>query len=317
MTDARERGGPSTVVVVGYSSLDSSTAIAEFRGVNATSILQRAIASPAPGAGGIAHITRAVAATGAPTEALSWIGADELGRRWTDAVSSDGSGTRAVATLGSRSPSATLIEIGTGGTICLFDPGDCHPVALTTEQSEVLAVSDWVVLTVAPRPIAVEVLEALSAGSKLVWAVKHDADAYSPELIRRILERADLVSFSEGERDYVAVDGIEPERRVRPGTLVVETRGADGVSWAFGSPNGATRAGSIDVERVPADDTTGAGDTFVGTLAGLLTKTTDPSELADAELSRVVASAASAAGDLLRRRATSGHVAGAPPKESL
>jgi ribokinase len=306
-----------TVCVVGYASLDFSASIREFRGVDATSILQRGISWNSPGIGGIAHIAHAVRATGTATAAISWVGDDENGRRWTSSLRGQETLTDAVAVSGTRSPNSTLIEIGTGGTICLFDPGDCHPASVTSEQRAALASADWVVLTVAPRHLAHEIIDALPDDVRLAWAVKHDDDAYTSEMVVRILERADIVSFSAGERAYITVDGLEPERRVRPGTLVVETRGAAGVRWAFGSGEGPHRAGSVSVERIAVDDTTGAGDTFVGTLAGLAAGTPSLSGLSDADVARIVTSAATASGELLRRRTTSGRTATAPSKETL
>lgn len=307
---------PRRVAVVGYASLDTTTTVATFRGVNATSILQRALTTHEPGVGGIAHIVAAAAAAGARAEAISWVGPDSNGTRWSEGIVSAGGGVLGVAVDGTRSPSATLIDIQAGGTICLFDPGDCHPAVITHDQGHLLETSGWVILTVSPRQITAQILERLPDSATLVWAVKHDDDAYTNDMIRRILERADVVSFSEGERPYVTVDGLEPERRVRAGTLVVETRGAGGVTWSIGSPEGGIRPGSITVESVSAHDTTGAGDTFIGTLAGLLAGLPDLDELGDRDLTDAIAQASTSAGDLLRSRTTSGPTAGAPQKES-
>jgi ribokinase len=307
---------PGAVAVVGYASLDTTTTVASFRGVNATSILQRALITDDPGVGGIAHIVSAVVEAGAPAEAVSWVGPDSHGARWSNRVAQSGGGVTGVAVHGSRSPSATLIDIQAGGTICLFDPGDCHPAVITRDQRDLLETSDWVVLTVSPRSITEQVLESLPDSARLVWAVKHDDDAYTTDMIRRILERADVVSFSEGERPYVTIDGVEPERRVRPGTLVVETRGAGGVAWSLGSAEGAARPGSIAVDSVSAHDTTGAGDTFIGTLVALLAGGPHIHDLSDSDLTEAIARASTAAGDLLRRRTASGSMAGAPQKES-
>lgn len=307
---------PTTVAMVGYASLDTTTTIATFRGVNATSILQRALTTLEPAVGGIAHIVRASAATGAHAEAISWVGPDVNGVRWSEEVARAGGGVLGVAVDGTRSPSATLIDIQAGGTICLFDPGDCHPESITQGQSKLIEASGWVVLTVSPRRITEQVLDRLPDHTKLVWAVKQDDDAYTTDLILRVLQRADVVSFSEGERSYVTIDGLEPERRVRAGALVVETKGAGGVAWSIGSDGGGKRPGTITVESVSAHDTTGAGDTFIGTLVGLLAELPELDELTDQNLSGAIARASTAAGDLLRSRTPSGSAVGALQKES-
>jgi ribokinase len=310
-TDAARHG----VAVVGYACLDSATAVASFRGIDATSILERPLVAGEPGAGGIAHLARAVAAAGARPEAVSWVGGDAGGRTWTDAIVRTGGGVLGVATSGERSPSATLIEVGTGGTICLFDPGDCHPLTLSESQRVVLSGAQSVLLTVAPRAITAHVLDGVDPEQTLVWAVKHDDDAYDEASLRRLLDRADIVSFSRGERDYVTVGGVPPERGVRPGTLVIETRGADGVVWSFGSPDGGTRAGSVAADPVDAGDTTGAGDTFVGTLTGLLVGRGRAEDLDDDTLTDLITTASRAATALLRGRTDPGASAGAPQKE--
>jgi len=302
------------VTVVGYASLDTTTTVVTFRGVNATSILQRPLTTLEPGIGGIAYIVGACAAIGASVQVISWVGPDADGVRWSQGVAQAGVGVLGVSVHGTRSPRATVIDIQTGGTICLFEPGDCHPPTITRGQGQILEAGAWVVLTVSPRQITEDVLDRLPKSAKLIWAVKHDDDAYSENIVIRILERADVVSFSDGERSYLTIDGIDPERRVRAGTLVVETKGAEGLAWSIGSPNGGVRPGFIAVERVNTQDSTGAGDTFIGTLAGLLARLPELSSLSDQDISSSIARASSSAGDLLRRRNPSCAV-GAESKE--
>lgn len=300
-------GDGGNVVVVGYSSLDSATTTRAFHGVDATTILETPLVSSTPNPGGIAHMTSAVSASGAATYAVSWVGDDRGGRQWRNAVASEGAGITGVVTSGTRTPSATLIEVGTGGTICLFDPGDCHSEGMTVDQLDIVSKSAWVLLTVAPRNATIELLNRLPDHTRLVWAVKRDEEAYTPAIVRRILQRASIVSFSRAERAYVTVDGASPESTVREGCLVIETRGADGVSWSFASSAGATRRGTHSVERVHAPDTTGAGDTFIGTLVGLVAAGPQFSALTEYETAGFIAEASAAARDLLRRRHMAEH----------
>lgn len=299
------------VTVVGYACLDRSMAIREFRGFDATSIVTRGVGEREPGIGGSAHIARAVAASGASTSVISWVAADMGGERWLRTIAAAACNTSGVVVGGSRSPSATMIEVGTGETICLFDPGDAHPTALSEEQHDVLQRSSWVVVTVAPGPLTDAVLEALPPTARLAWAVKHDDDVYSPARMTRILARADLVSCSRGERGYIFPDGTDDA--AKRGALLVETLGEGGVVWSIaGDP---ARTGTVRVDAVPDVDTTGAGDTFVGTLVGLIAQEQPmPSLDADA-IDALVADAAAAVRQLLLARVDTHSIHEATTKE--
>lgn len=302
---------PRQLAVIGYASLDSSTSVERFLGVDATSIVRGPLVSDVARIGGIAHVTAAAAAQpGVQVSAVSWVGDDAAGRRWREAVcapAADGSrvdGT-GIAVAGRRSPAATLVHVDTGGTICFFDPGDCHTDGLTPAQLGAVAACDWVLLTVAPSDCTTLVLDALPGHASLAWAVKVDEDAYPPGLVERLLARADLVSFSRGERPFLEAGGSGPEQRARPGALVVETRGADGVGWTLAPGRQPGASGSLAVDRVPTEDPTGAGDTFVGTLVALLCRAAGArpiGELPSDVVAAGVAQAALATGDVLRRR---------------
>ncbi len=309
---------PSPLAVVGYASLDSATSTSRFRGVDATSILRRPLRSDSPAIGGIAHLVTAAAANGAEVTAVSWIGDDRGGELWRAAVREAGASDEGVAVQGDRSPSATMLEIESGGTICFFDPGTCHPARLDDRQVRVLHAARTVLLTVAPRSLTEQVLDTLPTEARLVWAVKHDADAYDEELVRRLLTRADAVSFARGERPFLEASG-PLSSTVRPGTLLLETLGAEGVRWEVA---GHARAGSSSVERVSAADTTGAGDTFIGTAAADLARVHDPAALTDDLLDELVSRASAAARALLISRATArshepAPVDGAPQNEGV
>lgn len=284
--------------VVGYASLDFGAEIHEFRGLDATSIVSRGFRDRAPAVGGVAHIARGAVRAGGDTDVISWIGPDADGRRWMDDLVATGVGIGGVVVSGTRTPSSTMIEVAAGGTICLFDPGDCHPDELAAVQSAALGEMDWIVVTVAPRALTEALLDALPDRTLLAWAVKHDDNVYSRDLIERMLARADLVSFSSGERDYVFPDGSVQDPR--PGALIVETRGSDGVAWHIAGD--ADRRATVAAEPVRGVDTTGAGDTFVGTLGGLLSASGRPADLTDDEIDAAMREATSAVARLLRSR---------------
>jgi len=252
------------ITIAGYASLDSAVELKSFHGTEATSVLRGPIVAASPGIGGVAHLARAAVAAGASARVVTWLGDDGAGRHWRAQVAADGVDISGVAVSGSRSPAATLLYVADGGTICLFDPGDCHPSTLDDRQRAALASSDAVIMTVADRSHTRALLDALPQNVLLAWAVKNDADAYSPELIDRVLTRADIVSFSRGERPFLTAGGVAPERRVRPGTLLIETRGPQGAVWCVpGADAEGDLRGAEPVEPVVGVDTTGAGDTLV------------------------------------------------------
>lgn len=288
------------VAVVGYASLDHAMRLAQFRGVDATSLVTDRLSSRWPAAGGIAYLAAAVrtAAPATVTDAVSWVGPDPFAASWLGALAEHGVGTEGVRRSGSRTPSSYLYYLPDGGTICVFDPADCHDApALDTAQRGVLAAADWVLLTVGPADATRALLDALPDSTRLAWAVKQDRDAFGPDLVDRLLRRADVISHSTGEREFLTDgDGARgPERRCRPGALVLQTRGGDGVTyWRDG-----VRADTAG-RRLDAGDTTGAGDTFIGSLVGLVAAGGVPD---DAEaLHAAVARAGAAATDFIARR---------------
>lgn len=286
------------IAVVGYASLDSTVRSPRFEGLDATSIVGPKLADG--NAGGIVHITSAVHLAGAEADAVSWVGCDENGARWRAALRAHGASDTGVAASGSRTPTSTLIHFEAGGTICLFDPGDCHGNDLTAEQTTLIRNADWCLLTVAPRHVVEQVLDTLPNTARLAWAVKSDASAFPPGLVERILGRAELVSFSSGEIPFLSRDGVRPEARVRPGTLLVETRGARGVDYAVAGD--AATAGSVEVVPVPAADATGAGDTFIGTLTARLAGDEPTVRLTPQRLHHHLVAASDASAAMLERR---------------
>ena len=291
-------GSVHRLAVVGYASLDSTVRSPRFQGLDATSIVGPKLADG--NAGGIVHITSAIHLAGAEADAVSWVGADENGDRWRAALRSHGASDAGVAVSGSRTPTSTLIHFEAGGTICLFDPGDCHGSELTAAQAAILVAADWCLLTVAPRHIVEQVLDILPDTTRLAWAVKSDASAFPPELVERLLRRSALVSFSSGEAPFLSDGGARPEARVRPGTLLVETRGARGVDYAVvGDP---ALAGSVEVVPVAAADATGAGDTFIGTLTALLAAERPAGALTAQQLHQHLVASTEASAAMLERR---------------
>ena len=172
-----------------------------------------------------------------------------------------------------RTPICILAYHPDGGCHCFYDPSLSGPLTLDASQEALVARAAWVCLTIGPPEATKQALAASSSGAKIVWAVKADPRSMPPELAAMIAARADIVAFSRGEASFVADALAACGAPARP-RLLVETRGSDGISLrADGSEE------IVGVEALEADDTTGAGDTFLGGfLANLMTTPEQPSE---------------------------------------
>jgi ribokinase len=288
-----------TVAVVGYASLDRAMALSTAPGPAGTALVRRRLSRPWPAPGGLAYLAATLATAGIAAEAVSWVGRDDDGTSYTAELRRRGVGVRGIAAGCDRTPSTYLFYSPDGGTTCVYDPGDQHPERLNEGQREVLAGSTWVCLMVSPRGVVTDVLDGLDPTANLVWTVKADPDAFPPELVRRILARADVVTFNAGERAFL-------ERAAGPGglaaaaapdTLLVETSGGATVRYWTGAGTPVTRT----FTPVDVADTTGAGDAFCGGLvARLLRRPGNVAEAFDAAIE--------AATGLLRARAASDRV---------
>lgn len=295
--------GSPLLVVSGYASVDFALQLAPFQGVDATTQI-RSRADEWPRFGGIAHVTRAAAKCAAEdltVAALSWVGADESGSAWTASVVAGGADARGVARLGTRSPNAYLLYPEGDGTICLFDPGDCHSEGLTPEQRDLLREATTVVITIGPERATRELLDEISDDCTVMWVLKQDPDSLPDDLAQRLAARASVITLSEGEGSYLA--GIAATAAA--GTSIVVTRGAAGSELRLVTPDATLETiGSVPAQPVRGVDTTGAGDTFSGTLAARIAASTqrDPATL----LAHITAASAATAQMLASRAATPG-----------
>lgn len=280
----------ATVAVVGYASLDHAMQVGTFHGTDGTTLVQRRLSDPWPAHGGLSHVARGLAAAGLRTQAVSWVGPDDPGGAFIAGLREDGIGVRGMVRAGTRSPSCYLFYPEDGGTVCVYDPGDCQVDSLTLEQREIVTLSDWVCVTVGPRVITEAVLACLPASTRLAWAVKSDPDAFPPDLVPRLLARAAVVTFSEAERPFLERSGPLEAQRRRPDQLLVETRGAAGVRYVHRG-----HAVELPGSRIDDVDTTGAGDRLFASLVAALGRRPDDPPAA-------VRSAVDATAEFLRLR---------------
>jgi sugar/nucleoside kinase (ribokinase family) len=262
----------SRVAVLGYASMDYAMECDEFRAAAGTTLIKRRLSDPWPGIGGIAHAARGLAAAGHEVHAITWVGSDEPGKEYIDRLATHGVDVSGVSADSARTPLCYLFYGPDGETVVVYDPGDRPAAGLTGKQREIVAECDWVCLMVGPRPANRDLLDLLREDQHLAWAVKGDADAYTPAVAHRILSCARVVSFSARER--VFLDRIVAPRtlheRTRPDALLAETYGPAGVRIWRGDTNYM-----VPVTEVSAVDTTGAGDMFFAGMVATLMEQPD------------------------------------------
>jgi ribokinase len=246
-----------SVVVTGYASLDYAVRLDRAPRPDATAtILSRPDEWPRLG-GSPAYVAAALVRGGVRDAfPISWVADDADGACYRAVLARERIRTDGIASRSGRTPICILAYEPDGACHCLYDPGLAEPIALDEAQRSLVAAAEWVCLTVGPVAATRSALEAVQPDAKLAWAVKVDARAVPADLAAAIASRADLVAFSRGEAEFVAKARASTKQRSQ---ILIETRGREGVALSQGSGEHV-----FPVDALPADDTTGAGDTFLG-----------------------------------------------------
>lgn len=251
--------------VLGYASADRCVAVDAFAPADGTAVVRRRLSHPWPRLGGCGpQVAAQLAGSGVRAACLTWVAPDAIGRALTSELEASGADTGGVEWDGTRTAESFIVYDAGGRAACYFDPGDAAPRGLSPAQRERVAGAGLVCLTVGPALATSEALDALAPEARLVWSVKADPDAYPPWLVGRLLERADVVAYSAGERGFVRSGGAAAT--VREDAVMIETHGAAGVRWRRRGDSGW-----VPVDALAVRDATGAGDALVaGLIAGLL-----------------------------------------------
>ncbi|HZZ62030.1 MAG TPA: carbohydrate kinase family protein [Roseiarcus sp.] len=259
-----------TIVVTGYASLDYALRLDSPPAPDRTStILSRAAEWPRLG-GSPAYVAAALVAAGAHDALpISWVGDDAEGARYRDGIEALGVRTDGIGVKAGRTPICILAYQPDGRCHCLYDPGFTAQTDLDERQRALLAEAEAICVTVGPNRATREALRHARPGAALVWAVKADRRAVPPELAAELAARADVVIFSRGEADFAAEALAATD--MPASRISIETRGRDGLALMR---NGTARV--FPVDPLEAEDSTGAGDTFVGGFLAAWIKTSDP-----------------------------------------
>jgi len=248
-----------SVVVTGYASLDYAVRLDRPPRPDTTAtILSRADEWPRLG-GSPAYVAAALVEGGARDAIpISWVADDADGARYREGLARLGVRTDGIALRSGRTPVCILAYQPDGACHCLYDPGLAEPIELDPRQGELVAAAAWVCLTIGPARATRTALAVVRSDAKVVWAVKADARALPEDLASAIAARADIVAFSSSEAEFVGKARVSAGARKRS-QILIETRGREGVALSEGG-----REDFFPVEPLAADDTTGAGDTFLG-----------------------------------------------------
>lgn len=240
------------IAVIGYASLDyvvrlDSQALPD----RTATILSRPQEWPRLG-GSPAYVSAALVAGGAREAApVSWIADDAEGARYREELRRLGVATEGVRARAGRTPVCLLAYQPDGGCVCLYDPGVARPIELDEAQRALVSGADALVATVGPAEATRQALAC--ARGKVIWVVKADPRATPPDLAAELAARADIIVHSRAEAAFVAAAGARQE------TVRIETRGVEGVA-IYARAAEAT----VSVEPLDVEDSTGAGDTWVG-----------------------------------------------------
>jgi ribokinase len=262
------------IVVIGYASIDYVVQLNGPPAPNRTTIITSRPAESWPRLGGSPpYIVGAMLRAGFTSAAIiTWVGKDEQGNWYVQAMEEADLPTEGIArTLPGRSPVCIMAYDPSGASYCLYEALESRGVTLDGAQLRVIDSADWICLCAQPQTASRSALARLKPDQKLVWAVKGDPDAFPPDLRRDLAARADLIVHSRGERPFVE-PALAEAGAGRPGRILVETRGPDGVQIVV-----AGKTLAVPTEKISVADPTGAGDTFLGGLiASLIKKPDDP-----------------------------------------
>jgi len=262
------------IVVIGYASIDYVVQLDGPLAPNRTTIIASRPAKSWPQLGGSPpYIVGAMLRAGFKSAAIiTWVGKDEQGSWYIRAMEEAGLPTEGVArTLPGCSPVCIMAYDPTGACYCLYEAVSSRGVALDAGQLEVIYSADWICLCAQPQTTSRSALACLKPDQRLIWAVKGDPDAFPPHLRCDLAARADLIVHSRGERPFVE-PALAEAGPGRPGRIIVETRGPEGVQITIGD-----KTISVPTKKIAVADPTGAGDTFLGGLiASLIQKPDDP-----------------------------------------
>ncbi|MFF9014100.1 ribokinase [Streptomyces sp. NPDC014870] len=251
----------TSIVVLGSTNMDLVAFVprAPARGETVTGREFRTI----PGGKG-ANQAVAAARAGAEVAMIGAVGADAFGERLRAALDASAVDTDLLRTVEGPSGTAHIVVDDEGGNAIVVVPGANGTVTSLDHGDEALIATADALLLQLELPLSAVTEAAVTARRLGVRTVLTPAPAQ--QLPPELLAATDLLVPNEHEA--AALTGLTDPRAAATALLalvpeVVVTLGASGSLYAARGGEPFT----VPAPRVPAVDTTAAGDTFVGTLA--------------------------------------------------
>lgn len=291
------------VAVVGSLNLDVTMRVGRLPGPGET-VLSKHPAVTAPGGKG-ANQAAAAAAFGAAVLMVGRVGDDEAGRALLADLARRGVQVSGVAaSAGARTGSATIAVDPAGENIILVDPGANGLLTDADVGGAGLAGVDAVLVQLeVPEPAVLAALQAATGPALAILnpapaaAVPSDVLALADVLVPNLSELASLT----GAARPADLDGVARLAAALAGTAAADVVVTLGSAGALVVPRQGGIA-QVVAPQVGTVDATGAGDSFCGALAVLLS---DGAGLTDAVRIAVAAAAISTTGSGARGRLAS------------
>ena len=259
------------LLAAGYPSLDHIAASSRCAGPGETALITAVLEEASATYGGCgANVAVGLSRLGFRTGMAFVLGDDSGGRAYHDALIGEGVDVRNVTLLpGQRTSRSYTFRSPDGEYQNYFFAGAADAwrgeLALAGLDGARLAL-----VTVNYLPYNLQFVErCLEAGLPLAWQLKPDVAAYPPHAVETFVRASRLVFCNRREANYLldVIGGADARALCLLGVeAVVTTLGDEGAMVT-------TRDGewTVPAVRVPAVDTTGAGDAFTtGYLAGYL-----------------------------------------------
>lgn len=252
---------PPSIAVLGSANMDlvAYVATAPRRGETVTGRAFRT----APGGKG-ANQAVAAARSGGAVSMIGAVGGDVFGARLREALSGSGVDTDGLRTVGAESGTAHIVVDDDGGNAIVVVPGANGTVDGLAEGDEPRIAAAGALLLQLEIPLAGVLAGARAAHRHGVRVVLTPAPAR--QLPPELLSVTDLLVPNEHEAELLTGESRPSAAADALLALVPEVVVTLGAAGSLYAARGAAPV-HVPAPRVKAEDTTAAGDTFVGALA--------------------------------------------------